>query len=334
MSAIAIIVFLIVILGIGGVLLLLVFFSPFSKDTLQAKSSLRNLVSAQRLKQNSFVKEDSSQEEDGLNLAIAAAAEAGFNRSKSDASAKLTIAKKLFYADWSIKDWQFKLIMALITLTVCIPVKMVGMPILTGLVCLMTPLLCISVLDRSMNKRFERFDADYPVLLLSYVSLLKTGMSTISGLESAAKGLDPDSSVRIEVEVLVERLRLGLSEEQAINAFGETINHPELTLFVQSLLLSRRVGGTLSSTLERLARQVRKRQQFRKKAKSSVAMEAGSIVMISIVMTLLLVFLAISSPGLVMPALSHPFGQKVFQAGISLVAIGFFWSKKITNIKI
>ena len=26
------------------------------------------------------------------------------------------------------------------------------------------------------------FDADYPVLLLSYVSLLKTGMSTIAGL--------------------------------------------------------------------------------------------------------------------------------------------------------
>lgn len=334
MSTIAIIVFLIVILGIAGILMLLLFFSPFSKDTPQLNSNLRNLVSSQRLHKNTLAADESNQEEDNFNLAIAAASEAGFKRSQIDSSTKLTIAKKLFYADWPIKDWQFKLITALITLAVSIPVKLVGMPILTGLVILMVPLLCISVLDRFMNKRFEKFDADYPVLLLSYVSLLKTGMSTIAGLEAAAKGLDKDSTVRMEVGVLVERLRLGLSEEQAINAFGETINHPELALFVQSLLLSRRVGGTLSNTLERLARQVRKRQQFRKKAKSEVAMEAGSIVMISIVMTLLLVFLSIYSPGLVMPALSHPFGQKVFQAGISLVAIGFFWSKKITNIKV
>ena len=41
-------------------------------------------------------------------------------------------------------------------------------------------------------------------------------MSTISGLEAAAKGLDDDSLVRAEVELLIERLRLGMTEEQAL----------------------------------------------------------------------------------------------------------------------
>lgn len=334
MSAIAIIIFLIVILGIAGMLLLLLFYSPFSKEGVQAHANLKSMVSAQRSKKNSLTGEVDDGDEDGVNLAIAAAAEADLKRSESQSSSKVTLAKRLIYAGWPIQDWQFRLLVALITLLVVIPTKFLNMPIISGLILFMTPVFCYSILNKAVNKRFEKFDADYPVLLLSYVSLLKTGMSTIGGLEAAAKGLDQDSMVRMEVEILIERLRLGLSEEQAINSFGETINHPELTLFVQSLLLSRKVGGTLSSTLERLAKQVRNRQQFRKKAKSEVAMEAGSIMMISIVMSCLLFFLVTTSPELILPALTHPMGKKVFQAGVAFVVVGYVWSKKITNIKV
>ena len=156
----------------------------------------------------------------------------------------------------------------------------------------------------------------------------------IQGLEAAAKGLDSDSLVRHEAELLVERLRLGLTEEQAISSFGEDVNHPELELFVQSLLLSRRVGGTLSTTLERLAKQVRKRQQFRSQAVSAVGMERGSIYAIAGIMTLLMIYLGFSQPDLVIPAFTDPLGSMIFQGGLFLIIVGFLWSRVVTNIKV
>jgi Flp pilus assembly protein TadB len=63
-------------------------------------------------------------------------------------------------------------------------------------------------------------------------------------------------------------------------------------------------------------------------------MERSSLYVVAVIMFLLLCYLAWSSPALIIPALSHPAGKKVFQAGLMLIAFGFYWSKKVTHIKI
>lgn len=292
-------------------------------------SNLRSLVAAQRYGDQDGNRSRSKKE----NLALAAAAESDLRRQDSEKNSRLPLARKLRYGHWPISPTQFRAIQTLATLILFIPLYLHGTIFLQGLAALV-PFIVTGLLDRSVNKRFQAFDQDYPVLLLSYVSLLKTGMSTIAGLEAAAKGLDEKSLVRSEIELMIERLRLGLTEEQAISSFGEDIAHPELELFVQSLLLSRKVGGTLSSTLERLARQVRKRQQFRQQAVAAVGMERSSIYMIAAIMSLLLGYLTYASPELVLPAFQHDLGNTIFQAGLSLIFFGFFWSRKVTNIKI
>jgi Flp pilus assembly protein TadB len=103
---------------------------------------------------------------------------------------------------------------------------------------------------------------------------------------------------------------------------------------VQGLLLSRRVGGQLSSTLERLAKQVRKRQEFRNKAVAAVGMERSSIWAIGGIMTALIIFLGIKSPDLVVPAFQSATGQKMWQGGVACIVVGFYWMKNVTNIKI
>ncbi|MFN8391716.1 MAG: type II secretion system F family protein [Bdellovibrionota bacterium] len=301
------------------------------KRNAAVNNNLRTLVHSQR---QSGRPGDNTPRGPKSNLALAAAAESKLSQKKSGSSGRLTLDKRLRYARWPITPVQFRAIQGFATLFLFVFVYLHTTIFLQLLVLLLTPLLVGSALDYAINKRFEAFDKDYPVLLLSYVSLLKTGMNAIQGMEAAAKGLDPDSLVRAEVELLVERLRLGLTEEQAISAFGEDVAHPELELFVQSLILSRRVGGTLSQTLERLAKQVRKRQQFRKQAVAVVGMERSSLYMIAVIMGLLLGYLVITSPQLVLPAFSHPLGNKIFQCGIMLIVFGFYWSRKVTNIKI
>lgn len=297
-------------------------------------SNLRNMVMSQRDFRAEVSKQGGKVARGGSNnLAIAAAAEGDVSKKNSNSS-RIDLEKKLRYAKWPITAVQFRTFQGFSGIIAAAAVYNIATIYIVIMAFVMVPLLIGGILDRAINKRFEAFDKDYPVLLLSYVSLLKTGMSAIQGLEAAAKGLDDDSLVREEVELLIERLRLGMTEEQAIGAFGEDIAHPELELFVQSLILSKRVGGTLSTTLERLAKQVRKRQQFRKQAVAAVGMERSSLHMIAVVMGLLMIYLTYTAPQLVFPAFKHPLGKKVFQFGIMTIVFGFYWSKKVTEIKI
>ncbi|MCB0322874.1 MAG: type II secretion system F family protein [Bdellovibrionales bacterium] len=323
---VAIVVLLVLVTtGAGGAV-------PGSQNAA-VSNNLRTLVLAQR-ERTATAARGGQVASDKANLALAAAAEGDINRKKVVASSRLTLEKQLRYARWPITPAQFRGIQVLASLVLLIPAYLQFTVFIQLVSIIMGQAIVKAVLERAVNKRFEAFDKDYPVLLLQYVSLLKTGMSAIQGLEAAAKGLDPDSLVRAEVELLIERLRLGLTEEQAISAFGEDIAHPELELFVQSLILSKRVGGTLSHTLERLAKQVRKRQQFRKQAVAAVGMERSSLYMIAVIMGLLMLYLGWSAPELVFPAFDHPLGKKIFQFGVMVIIFGFYWSSKVTNIKI
>ncbi len=299
---------------------------------MAVSASLRNLVAAQRAK-NSELTENKLKDKDAQNLAILAASEGGINKKHSSGS-RMTLEKKLYYAKLPITPIQFRLIQVVVTIIVFIPAYRYLEVYLQVLAIVLVPQLLTGFVDMVINKRFSKFDEDYPVLLMSYVSLLKTGMNAIGGLGSAAEGLDEGSLVKSEVELMIERMRLGLTEEQAIGAFGEDIAHPELELFVQGLILSRRVGGQLSTTLERLAKQVRKRQQFRKQALAAVGLEKSSIYVIAVIMSLLMIYLWVTAPELVAGAFSHPTGKSIFQAGIAIIIFGFWWSNKVTKIKI
>jgi tight adherence protein B len=189
-------------------------------------------------------------------------------------------------------------------------------------------------LNRSIEKRFKAFDADYPQMLLSLVGLLKTGMNPMGALEAASKGLDDGSLVRQEIELMIERLRFGVSEDKSIGSFGEDIFHPEIELFVQALLLSRRVGGTLSDTLDRLAKQVRKRQYFRSAANAAVGLQRGSIWFILGILVSLEVYLYIVYPESITGAINDEFGWQVWQGSIVVILLGLYWVRQVTKIRV
>lgn len=336
MDITTIVLLIVLVLFLAVVVLLFLLFSNNASTPASGQvavsSNLRSLVAAQRARTSSNEHAKTSAFES--NLALAAAAETNLSRKKSLRSSQMTLEKKLRYAKLPLTPIQVRLIQVIFTVISFIVAFKFAEKSIQIMVVILAPKLIMAVIDSFMNKRFKAFDDDYPVLLMSYVSLLKTGMGSIGGLEAAAKGLDEGSLVRSEIELLIERLRLGLTEEQAIGAFGEDIAHPELELFVQGLILSRRVGGSLSATLERLAKQVRKRQQFRKQAVAAVGMEQSSLYAVAAIMTALMIYLAISSPELVEGAFKKDTGKMIFQGGLALIVFGFWWSKQVTKIKV
>ena len=247
-------------------------------------------------------------------------------------TSELTLPKRLKYAQLEITTTVFHIFefaISLVAFAIAFRYFNIGIQIASLFV---GPGICGAIIDRLYMRRFKAFDRDYPPFLLSLVGLLKTGMNPMQAMEAAAGGLEEGSLLRSEVEQMLERLRVGIPEDKSIGSFGEDIFHPEIELFVQALLLSRKVGGTLSDTLERLARQVRRRQQFRAAAQSAVSMQRGSIYFILGILVFLLGYINIAMPELT-KNLTTPVGFHVLQGAVLLVVLGLYWIKQVTKIK-
>lgn len=249
---------------------------------------------------------------------------------------KLTLQKRLKYSQWKMSPSVFYSLEAVISLFVfAITTMTLELNIIMQLLTLVIgPIFMKGLLHRSMEKRFKAFDADYPQFLLSLVGLLKTGMNPLGAIEASCKGMEEGSLMKAECEMMLERLRYGVPEDASIGAFAEDVYHPEIELFVQALLLSRRVGGTLSDTLDRLARQVRKRQYFRKQAHAAVGMQRGSIWFIVGIMVLLEVYLYFIYPQAVVGAMRDPTGWQVWQGGVGVILLGIYWVRQVTKIRV
>jgi tight adherence protein B len=298
---------------------------PSGKQDVTA--NLRNLSSAQR-QQSSTARMARS------GTARAPGAVAIDLGGKKSVTSKLTLTKKLRYAQLNLSPAVYHFCWISISLVATL-IAFFNLNIVFQLVALSTGWLFMGwLVTLRMSNRFKEFDADYPQFLLSVVSLLKTGMNVMSALETSAKGLEEGSLTRSEVELMVERLRYGVSEDKSIGAFGEDIYHPEIELFVQALLLSRRVGGTLSDTLERLAKQVRRRQFFRSSAAAAVSMQRGSIWFIIAILIAMESYLYVVYPDVVLGSLRDELGWQIWQVAMLLIIGGIFWVRQITKIRI
>jgi Flp pilus assembly protein TadB len=300
-------------------------------DTLFNKRSnnIKNIVNAQR-QTNVINKPDVKQRSNMIETNLEKKIEV------KKVHSKLTMEKRLKYAGWKIPAALFHAVE--IGISVFVFTSMAALGIFNVVILFMFifvgPIISRWILNKAVSRRFNAFDADYPSFLLSLVGLLKTGMNPMGAIEASAKGMEDGSIIKFEVELMLERLRYGVPEDQSIGSFAEDINHSEIELFVQALLLSRRVGGTLSDTLDRLARQVRKRQYFRKQAHAAVGMQRGSIWFILGIMICLELYLYVVFPESVVGAIKNPVGWQVWQFGILVIIAGIFWIRQVTKLKV
>lgn len=246
----------------------------------------------------------------------------------------LTISRRLKYARWRISPLVYYLFAFAISAALFTLISPHVNPLLRICSLLAGPIIMRGILSYCIERRSNRFDADYPQFLMSVVGLLKTGMTPSGALETAARGLERNSLVREEVLLMLERVRLGILEDRSIGAFGEDIHHPEIELFVQALLLSYRIGGNLSESIERLSRQVRRRQYFKSSAHAAVGLQRGSIILITLILVGLQAYIALLFPSLMRTSLNHEIGWQIWQCAALCIVIAFIWIKQVTQMKL
>ena len=164
-----------------------------------------------------------------------------------------------------------------------------------------------------------------PSFLIGVASAVRTGLDPITAVRSVASFLPKTSLLRQEIQIFNRSLDAGMGEEEAIISLGQRINHPDIKLFVTTLLLARAEGSSLGVCLQRLNQFTRQRQAFRREAKTAVAMQKlSSFGICGCGLVIGLMQLVMNGESM-KQAFHHPLGFLLLSSGSGMLAIGLIW---------
>ena len=134
------------------------------------------------------------------------------------------------------------------------------------------------VVNFLVGRRIKNFTMNFPDAIELLVRGLKSGMPVSETLSVIAKEIA--GPVGEEFKLVVEKIKIGKSMEDALQETADRLGTAEFQFFVITLAIQRETGGNLAETLANLADVLRKRAQMKLKirAMSSEARASAYIV--------------------------------------------------------
>jgi tight adherence protein B len=136
-------------------------------------------------------------------------------------------------------------------------------------------------------------------------------------------GLKPVAS---DFQYCASQMRMGLSLESAIRGMVDREPLAETRILAMTLILQRRRGGSLPTTLERLARVFRDRSSFFRQFQASTALGRGSAALIALIALGLDAFVVLSNSEYAESLLLTDPGRIMLAVSIVLQIVGITWA--------
>ena len=143
-----------------------------------------------------------------------------------------------------------------------------GMPIiLAAILSLFGGLLLPHVaVNKLIAKRIGKFVAKFPDAIELLVRGLRSGLPISETMGVVAS--EVPGPVGNEFQRVADKMKVGVTMDNALQETADRLNTPEFQFFVISLVIQRETGGNLSETLSNLAEVLRKRMQMKLKIRA------------------------------------------------------------------
>ncbi len=122
------------------------------------------------------------------------------------------------------------------------------------------------VLNFFIKQRSGLFTTKFPDAIELLVRGLRSGLPVTETLGVVAQ--EVPGPVGQEFKLVVERIRIGRTMEEALQETADRLNTAEFSFFCITLAIQRETGGNLAETLSNLADVLRKRSQMKLKIKA------------------------------------------------------------------
>ena len=140
--------------------------------------------------------------------------------------------------------------------------------------------------------------------------------------------------VGTEFKILYEEQKLGLDVKQAMLNFGNRMNTTDVPIFVTAVLIQRDTGGNLAEVLENIAYVIRDRYRILGEVRTFTTQGRMSGLILGLLPVIMAGVLSILSPGYLQHMTEDQLGSVLISVAVILQVIGFFWIRKVVNIKI
>jgi len=197
--------------------------------------------------------------------------------------------------------------------------------------------LCLAVLpfmyvNWKRKRRLSKYSEYLPDALSMMCNALKAGQSLNACFslisEQAPAPLGP------EFGRCYEEQNLGIPLETALLEMAKRAPNVDLKFFATAVILQRQTGGDLCEILEKIARLIRERFQIHGMIMALTGEGRLSGAVLLALPPVLAVTMFFLNKEYIMQLFTHPLGHQMLAFAFVAQVLGFFWIRKIINIKV
>jgi tight adherence protein B len=183
------------------------------------------------------------------------------------------------------------------------------------------------IVRRLAERRRARLEDQLADAMVSFSNGVRAGLSIPQAMDILAQ--QSPRPVRDEFRQIVAEFNMGKPLEQTLIEAKERLRSENFSLFAAALLASRRSGGKLNETVERIARSVLEMQRLERRIASETAQARKSAVYMAIAPPLILVVYYFVDPLNTAALFTTLFGQALLSAALVLNVMAYVWARFI-----
>ena len=225
-------------------------------------------------------------------------------------------------------------ILALLASLIATTLWSLGIPLIV--IALFTPLFVVWIIRKLLESKSRRvirdFEADLPNALKMLAAGLGSGLSFLQALESLSSNLN--SEVNRQFHRALREIQMGTPIEKALMSVAERMKSKDLEWAVFAFNVQREVGGSLSRILQTTAESIESRTNIRREIRTLSAEGRLSIYVLMFLPVVVLLFFSLVRPDFLKVFWNNSLGNLLLLTVIALIAMSWFWMKKIIRIEV
>jgi tight adherence protein B len=196
-------------------------------------------------------------------------------------------------------------------------------------ICLLLAALPWYIVRRLAQRRRQMIEDQLADSMVAFSNGVRAGLSIAQALDILAE--QSPRPVRDEFRQIVAEFNLGKPLEQTLVAAKERLRSENFSLFAAALLASRRSGGKLNETVERIAHSVLEMQRLERKVLTETAQARKSALYMAIAPAIILVVYYFVAPEDTVRLFTTFLGQMMLSAALVLNVAAYVWARLIVT---
>lgn len=186
-------------------------------------------------------------------------------------------------------------------------------------------------LTSSRTRKSRAFAEELPDTLVIISSSLKSGLSFNQAIESVAN--EGGNEVALQFKRVLAEVQLGRLLTDSLLDVADRMQSTDFRWTISALSIQREVGGNLSDILTTTAETIRGRAEIRREVKALSAEGRMSAYVLVALPFFMLLYLQLTKPEYVKIMFTNPIGIGLMIVVGILISAGWFWTKKVVEIK-